>query len=176
MGRIAVVDRDNRFVRWTDRAEIHADRLIHRSVHVALFHPDGRMLIQRRHPEKTTYPDHWDIAVAGHVEEPDYTGGPDEALDEVYADVAARELHEELGITAPLQPLTHCPPEPNVHYEQARLFTATHPGPFTLQPEEVVEVRWVDAAGLDAMIADADTPTTRALGWQVGLLRDLGRW
>ncbi len=176
MGRIAVVDEHDRFLRWTDRAQIHRERLVHRSVHVTVLHPDGRMLLQRRHPDKLTYADHWDVAVAGHVEEPDYPAGPDEALDEVYAAVAAREVHEELGVHAALAFDSHSPPVPGVHYEQARHFFATHTGPFTLQPEEVAQVRWVTPEQLDAMIADPDTRVTRSLTWRVRLLKRAGRW
>ena len=170
MGRIAVVDDQDRFVRWADRAEIHEHQLIHRSIHVTVVHPDGRILVQRRHPDKITYPDHWDVAVAGHVEEPDYPGGPDEALDRVYAEVAARELLEELGVSATLQLDGHSAPVAGVHYEQARHFIAIHPGPFTPQPEEVAEVRWVTPSQLRAMIADPAVPVTRTLAWRARAL------
>lgn len=176
MGRIAVVDANDHFVRWATRAEVHEQHLVHRSIHVTVLHPDGRMLLQRRHPDKITYPDHWDVAVAGHVEEQDYPAGPDEALDQVYADVATRELHEELGIHAQLQPDSHSPPVAGVHYEQTRHFFAVHPGPFTLQPEEVVEIRWVTPAQLAAMLDDPATHTTRTLAWRARLLLRAGRW
>lgn len=176
MGRIAVVDADNRFVRWSDREEVHTHHLWHRSVQVVLLHPDGRMLLQQRHPDKRTWPGHWDMAVAGHVEEEDYPAGPDDALDRVYAEVAAREVREELGVEPALEMLGHCPPEPGVHYEQARLFRAVHPGPFVLQPEEVAAVQWVDPERLDRMLADPAVPTTWMLAWQVARLRALGAW
>src|SRR4029079_1348530 len=69
MSRVAVVAEADRFVRWTDKAEIHRDKLLHRSIHIMIMDSDGRMVIQRRHPEKLTWPDSWDIAVSGHVEE-----------------------------------------------------------------------------------------------------------
>ncbi|MEL6180862.1 MAG: NUDIX domain-containing protein, partial [Myxococcota bacterium] len=83
-GRIAVVDTKNRFVCWTDRATIHAERLPHRSVHIAVFDRKGRLIIQKRDRYKDTYPGHWDSSCAGHVEESDYPGGPNDQLDEVY--------------------------------------------------------------------------------------------
>lgn len=94
---IAIVDRDNRFLRWSDRDEVHRDRRPHRSVQILVFDSAGRLWIQRRHPDKQTCPSFWDVSASGHVEASDYLGGPDERLDEVYRGVAARELAEELG-------------------------------------------------------------------------------
>lgn len=174
--RIAVVDDHNRFVRWEPRAVIHRDHLPHRSVHVMVFDPAGRLLVQRRHPQKLTYPNHWDSAVAGHVEEADYPAGFDDDLEQVYASVAARELEEELGVTAPLRPLGAFTPEPGVHYEHFRLFAAEHPGPFTLQPEEVVETRWVTRAELDDLHAVTGAPLTHLLVYLVGWLGERRLW
>ena len=89
-GRIAVVDGANRFVRWEDRRTMHDEQLVHRSAHVVLFDTAGRLLVQRRHRDKQTYPLHWDVSCAGHVEESDYTAGPDDELDAVYEAVAHR--------------------------------------------------------------------------------------
>ncbi len=174
-GRIAVVDAADRFVRWTDRATIHRERLIHRSIHVLVFDPVGRLVIQRRHRSKDTCPRHWDSSCAGHVEESDYLAGPDDDLDAVYRAVAGRELLEELGIEVPLEELAHLAPYPGVHYEQLRLFRATSDGPFTLQPEEVEEVARVTPEELAARAraGEAITPTLHHLGrW----LRRRGLW
>lgn len=157
--RIAVVDMDNRFLRWEDRREVHRLRLFHRSIHVLVFDTRGRMLIQRRSREKLTFPSTWDCACSGHVEEPDYPAGPDERLDEVYAHCAARELKEELGISARLEDLGRFAPDGD-HYEQIALYRATHDGPYVLQVEEVDEVRAVTAEELRAM-KEPVTPTLR---------------
>lgn len=168
-GRIAVVDDANRFVRWEDRRVIHEQHLVHRSVHVMIMDGYGRLLIQRRHATKQTYPRYWDISVAGHVEESDYLGGPDDRLDEVYATVAAREVQEELGVSPALTYVAPFKPEPGVHYEQIRLFRGYHDGPFTLQADEIEEVKWLDPADTAAFIASGE-PITAALGWWLGYL------
>lgn len=175
-GRIAVVDADNRFVRWEARRAVHEQRLFHRSVHVLVFGPSGSLYLQRRHASKQTYPRHWDSAVAGHVEESDYVGGPDDRLDEVYRDVALRELREELGVQAPLEPVGHFAPAAGVHYEQARVFKARHPGPFTLQADELEEARWFTPEELDALFADRSEPVTGMLVFLVEHLRLRGLW
>jgi isopentenyl-diphosphate Delta-isomerase len=163
-GRIAVVDDANRFVRWEDRRVIHEQQLVHRSVHILVFDAAGRLLIQRRHSGKQTYPRHWDVSCAGHVEETDYTAGPDDDLDAVYAAVAARELLEELGVAPALALLDRLGPEPGVHYEQIHLFRATSDGPFALQPDEVEEYRLVTRPELESLLAGSE-PMTHTLRW-----------
>lgn len=174
-GRIAVVDAQDRFVRWASRKEIHTDHLVHRSVHVLVFHHD-KLLIQRRHPEKDTYADHWDDSVAGHVEESDYASieRPDADLDALYRDVAGRELAEELGIETPLTEVGHLGPVADVHYEQMRVFTAEHAGPFTLQPDEVSAVQFVTRAELTALATTEKV--TPALLWIADWLVEQGVW
>jgi isopentenyldiphosphate isomerase len=169
--RIAVVDADNRFVRWEARRTIHELRLVHRSVHIVVFDSQGRLLVQRRHRDKQTYPLYWDTSCAGHVEESDYVAGPDDELDRVYEAVATRELHEELGIggrdrsgpEVALRRLARLPPEPGVHYEQVQLFACTSDGPFTLQADEVDEIRLVHRG-------EVPEPMTHMLRWLIGWL------
>ena len=166
-GRIAVVDAENRFVRWEARRAIHEQQLVHRSVHVLVFDAANRLLVQRRHRDKQTYPRHWDVSCAGHVEESDYLAGPDEALDAVYAAVATREVEEELGVTTAMTPLARLGPEPGVHYEWIALYLARSDGPFTLQVDEVEEVRLLARDELAALLADPAEPVTHALRYLV---------
>ncbi len=156
--RIAVVDQDNRFLRWTDRAEIHAHHLPHRSVQVAIFDSQGRLVLQQRHPDKLTYPGCWDLSCSGHVEEDDYHAGPDDDLDRVYLHVAHRELREELGIDTDLTLLAAFPPQEGVHYEHTRLYLGYHDGPFTPQPTEVAQIQAFTPEARDRL-----EPTTRSL-------------
>jgi isopentenyldiphosphate isomerase len=162
-GRIAVVDAANRFVRWEARRVIHEQRLVHRSIHVLLYDTAGRLLIQRRHAAKQTYPRYWDVSCAGHVEESDYLGGPDDRLDEVYAAVAAREVSEELGVAPALAFAGRFAPEPGVHYEHLALYRGTSDGPFTLQADEVEEHRMLARDEVSDFVAGE--PVTHALRW-----------
>jgi isopentenyldiphosphate isomerase len=174
-GRIAVVDAQNHFVRWEDRRTIHEQQLPHRSVHLFLLGPDNRLLVQRRHHAKQTFAGFLDGSVAGHVEESDYPAGPDERLDEVYREVAARELTEELGIEAPFEHVGTFAPAPGLHYEHFQLFLGRHPGPFVLQPDEVEEVRWVSPGDLEALDASGEK-ITPLLSFLAGWLQEQGRW
>lgn len=170
--RVAVVTADNRFLRWADRREVHAFALPHRSVHVLIFNDAGDLLIQRRHKDKLTFGGYWDLSCAGHVEEPDYIGGPDEMLDRVYLSVAERELNEELGVSVQLQFLGEFGPEPGVHYECLRLFSGVHNGPFVIQEDEVEEVRFVSPSAFDALCANSDNPVVPGLVWFVAWIRE----
>jgi isopentenyldiphosphate isomerase len=164
---IAVVDGDNRFVRWTTREEIHRDHLPHRSAHVLVFRSDGRLVVQRRHRRKLTWPGAWDTSVAGHVERSDYPRGPDDDLPRVYEAVARREMKEELGVSdVPLEARGVFAPVDGVHYEFVAVYRAISDGPFTMQESEVEEIAAVTLDTLDRM-----TPVTFTLAWLAKLLR-----
>jgi isopentenyl-diphosphate Delta-isomerase len=160
MGRIAVVDQQNHFLRWEERKVIHEQRLFHRSVHVLAFEGD-KMLIQQRHRDKQTYASYWDMATSGHVEEEDYNNGsPDEDVDAAYLLTAQRELKEELGVDA--QQLIFWrsdAPREGVHYEQMYLYLAQVRGPFTFQKEEVEALRTVSQAELLALFRSEEKVT-----------------
>lgn len=166
-GRIAIVDDEDRFLFWEERKAVHEQRLVHRSIHVVLFDSGGRLLLQRRHRDKQTYPGHWDLSCSGHVEESDYPGAPDEDLDRVYADVARREVLEELGVEVALTEVGRFKPTEGVHYEQIRLFRGTSDGPFTAQADEVEDLRHVTRAELAAIEPQTSTLRwfTRQLDW-----------
>jgi isopentenyl-diphosphate delta-isomerase len=163
-GRIAVVDAENHFLRWTDRAEVHLRQLLHRSIHIVLFDSQGRAILQRRDDHKLTDPGFWDLSASGHVEEDDYLSGPDDRLADVYANVAHRELSEELGVDTTLALVGAFGPELGVHYEHIQLFRGVSDGPFVLQPDEVAEIRHVTAAELAARLAGPE-PHTASLRW-----------
>lgn len=175
MSRLAVVDSENRFLRWSDRAEIHSAFLPHRSIQVLVLDSADRLIVQRRHRKKLTYPSTWDISCAGHVEEVDYLGGPDERLPEVYESVARRELEEELGISVPLERLGYCAPLEGVHYEHFDWFLARSDGPFTLQETEVEALRAIARQDWESFCRSGE-PLTQTLRYLTQRLIDLGRW
>lgn len=171
---IAVVDDRNRFLRWTDRAEVHGAHLPHRSVHVMVFDPRGALLVQQRRADKLTYPSYWDVSVAGHVELEDYPAGPDDQLDLVYEKVARRELLEELSIVAPVVEVHREGPVPGVHYEHLRLYEVVWNGTIMIQADEVQGIRWIEPKQWDK--AREGLKVTRALDHWVAWLREQGRF
>lgn len=142
--------------RWVPRSQAHREGLWHRSSHLWLVDPDrSRILLQRRHPDKQTDPHRWDIAVAGHV-----SAGqtPLEAL--------VREAFEELGLRLDPATLTFLKAtakqyvEPGfIDREWQHLFGGTWEGDLAtlvLQPEEVVDVRWMALTDYHRVVAAGD--------------------
>ncbi len=66
---------------------IHSDGYWHATAHVWVYHPSRGLLLQKRSPQKSSYPNVWDVSCAGHIsagESPEYG--------------ACRECVEELGL------------------------------------------------------------------------------
>ena len=105
----------------------------HLVVHVVVFDPTGRMLIQQRQPFKEGWPNLWDITAGGSA----LTG-------ETSAQAAQRELREELGLSLDLSGAI---PVLTIYYDNCfdDVYVVTReidPATLTLQPEEVQAVRW----------------------------------
>ena len=66
---------------------VHETGLWHRGVHVFLFTPDRRLLVQKRGQSQDTFPNRLDCSVSEHLK-----------VGETYLDGAVRGLREELGI------------------------------------------------------------------------------
>ncbi|MDF0716221.1 NUDIX domain-containing protein [Muricauda sp. 334s03] len=69
------------------KSEAHRKGLLHPTIHVWLYTPDGRVLIQQRGENKATHPLLWDVSVAGHV-----------SAGEEIVIAAVREVEEEIGL------------------------------------------------------------------------------
>ncbi|MGF6392860.1 NUDIX hydrolase [Pseudomonas plecoglossicida] len=134
---------DRELVAWVDdadqvlgalpRAELRERGLIGRCTFILLFNSAGELCVHRRTLSKALYPGYWDVAAGGMV-----------AAGEAYADSAARELAEELGITG--VSLTFHErfyfDQPDNHLWCA-VYSAVSDAPLRLQPEEVSEAKFV---------------------------------
>lgn len=69
------------------KKEAHRLGILHSSVHIWIMDEENRILLQKRHPEKDTFPNLWDISVAGHI-----------GAGESPIETAVREVAEELGL------------------------------------------------------------------------------
>jgi len=129
---VDVVDDEHRVVRQATRREMRAQRLPHRSTYVLVFDGRGALFVHLRTATKDVYPSHWDVCVGGVL-----------AAGESFDDGAARELGEELGVSAPLErlfPFTYADAVTVVH---GMVYRTTHDGPFRFQAEEVVRGEFV---------------------------------
>ena len=80
---VTIVDENNRPVGTAPRRRMRAERLIHRATYILVFDPRGRLLIQKRTPDKDIYPGYFDAAAGGVV-----------LAGETYEESAAREAKE----------------------------------------------------------------------------------
>ena len=114
-------------------------------VHVCIFSPDGKMLIQQRQPFKKGWSNLWDITVGGCA----VAGDGSRAA-------AERETREELGLSVDL---TDVRPTLTVHWEQGFddyyvLTLDVDPETLRLQHEEVQAVQWASLETILEMIED----------------------
>jgi isopentenyl-diphosphate Delta-isomerase len=67
--------------------EAHLKGLFHPTVHIWFYNSTPALLMQKRGPHKQTFPNLWDVSVAGHV-----------AAGESIIEGALREIKEEIGL------------------------------------------------------------------------------
>ena len=106
-----VVDRDDRVLRQERRSVVHAQKLLHRAVHIFLFNSRGQLLVQRRSASKDEYPLTYTSSASGHV-----------GAGESYEECAPRELQEEVGLESPLEFVVKLPASPKTAHEHTALF------------------------------------------------------
>ena len=114
-------------------------------VHVCIFHPDGRMLIQQRQPFKSGWSNFWDVTVGGSAVSGDSSRS-----------AAERETLEELGLSIDLSEVR---PTLTIHWEHGfdDYYVLTMPvdlQALRLQYEEVQKVRWATLEEILQMIGD----------------------
>ncbi len=127
----AVVDENDAVTGAAPRAEVHGNNLRHRAVHILLWNDAGELLLQKRSRWKDRHPGVWDSSAAGHV-----------GAGEDYDATAARELKEELGITAPLMEVARLAASENTGWEFIGLYRGHHNGPFNPAASEIDLVRF----------------------------------
>ena len=141
--QVAWVDETDSPLGGVSRLELRQRGLIGRGSYILLFNSAGEICVHRRTLSKALYPGYWDVAAGGMV-----------LAGESYAESAARELAEELGVAGvPLSEHAH------FFYDapQSRLwctaFSAVSDGPLRLQPEEVLEARFISIEAALAEVA-----------------------
>lgn len=131
--RIAWVDEHDRPLGGVLRSELRERHLIGRGTYILLFNSAGQLCVHRRTLSKALYPGYWDVAAGGMVLE-----------GESYAESAARELAEELGIEdAVLVEHAHFLYDAPESRLWCMAYSAVSDAPLHLQPEEVLEARFI---------------------------------
>lgn len=139
-----VVDETDRVVGVARRADVHANGLLHRAVHILVCREDGDIFLQQRSMEKDSHPGKWDSSASGHLDS-----------GEGYFAAAVRELREELGVEVEaLEEIGSLPASEATGQEFVRIYRARHEGPFTLHPSEIAGGKWISPTGIEAWIRE----------------------
>ena len=131
------------------RSLVHGNpSLIHRSVHILVVSPEGRLLLQKRSMRKDTQPGKWDTSVGGHV-----------GFGQSYEEAARREAEEELGLRPEMLSFLYPSRIRNaVESENIHTFLHISSGPFRPEPDEIDELRfWSRKEIADALGSGAFT-------------------
>lgn len=157
-----LVDLSGRVIGQATRERVHREGLLHRAVHVVVWHPDGRILLQKRSASKACCPGHWDTSVGGHVgagEEPQAA--------------AIRECGEELGIrvgATDLEPLgRHLFDGETSDPELVDSWCMAHAGPFHPDPVEVESVAWFFREEVEFLLQSGEATPHFAVQWAMVL-------
>ncbi len=139
-----VVDANDQVTGTATRAEVHAQKLTHRAVHVFVFNKRGDLLLQKRSLLKDMCPGLWDSSVSGHLD-----------AGESYEAAAVRELEEEMGITTETTPeeIARIAPGLETGWEHMRLYRIRHDGALRFPAAEVDAVMWFPLSEITAWIA-----------------------
>ena len=112
------------------------------AVHLCLFDHSGRMLLQRRNPNKDRYAGMWDVSAGGFVKS-----------NEEPLSAAMREVTEELGLSLPASDIFYLTTElfSYVLDDFFGAFVNADTLSFRLQEEEVTDIMWASEEDILSM-------------------------
>ncbi len=144
---VILVDERDREVGTEEKLEAHRLGLLHRAISVFLFHPDGRLLLQQRHPDKYHSGGLWSNTCCSHPHPGEDT-----------TEAASRRLREEMGIDCSLRPAFSFVyrvrfSDTLFEHEYDHVFTGRYAGDPQPDPQEIVSWKWVEPAELNADVA-----------------------
>jgi 16S rRNA (adenine1518-N6/adenine1519-N6)-dimethyltransferase len=121
-----VVDEQDRVIGQAPRSRVHAERWLHRAVHIFVFNTRGELLVHKRSASKDECPLLHTSSASGHL----HSG-------EAYLSAAVRELAEELGLTSPLEYLHKIAGGPETSYEHSALYRTVTDATPVFDPNEI---------------------------------------
>lgn len=150
-----VCDEHDNVIGRAPRSVVHAQRLLHRAVHIWIWDRRGRLLVHLRTASKDEYPSCYTSSASGHV-----------GSGESYEMAAHRELLEELGLSGPLKFETKLAASPETANEHTVLYSLVTDAVPTPDPQEIESLEYLTRSELTDRIANAAdriTPPFRAL-------------
>ncbi len=164
-----IVNENNEVIGTERRSVVHKSGLWHRGVHIFLFLPDRKLLVQKRGEAQDTFPGVWDCSVSEHLK-----------VGESYLDGAIRGLREELGIEQiELNPLVlfkmNYGPNDN---EICELYEGVlNDKPLTIDQQEIEQIAYYTIHELEEMTSsreDLYAPWfVQLLRWYTGIPDDM---
>ncbi|MGY5354543.1 NUDIX hydrolase [Wenyingzhuangia sp. IMCC45467] len=135
----------------------HQNGILHASVHIWFYTTDDKILIQKRKENKDTFPNLWDVSVAGHI-----------GSGETPIEAAIREVKEEIDLTVDKKELKyidffeekHHHPNGIIDYEIHHIYIAQLKidiKELTPQQEEVSDLKLIDITTLEKNYSDKNT-------------------
>ena len=142
------------------KSEAHKKGYFHASVHIWFYTQTAEILLQKRQSNKETFPDLWDVSVAGHI-----------SFGEAPLTAAKREIVEEIGLEIKPENLISLGTSTHKHvhtdyftdYELHHIYCCLLQTPIQdliLQEEEVAAVKLLS---IDQFICELDNPKTKGL-------------
>lgn len=141
--QIQIVDVHNQPICAGTKTEAWQLGLYHQIVRIILRDAQGNILLQKRGLTMEIYPNLWTDSASGHV---DYGEEPEVA--------AARELREEIGVSAPLKYVDTFLTELLIRDKKVNTFNIVYIGEWsessgvTIDKNEVSDVRWTSIGEL----------------------------
>lgn len=166
MSEIPVVNENDEIIGYKKRDDRNNEDII-RISGLWIENEKGAILIARRAVHKTRDPGKWGPAAAGTVEK-----------GETYQGNIIKEAHEEIGLVVSEDDIIHVGTflEKTEHRYFVGVFYTSLPSDtvFTLEPDEVAEVKWITWSDLEKEIED--NPQDFLLSLQKGIMQHVKQW
>lgn len=155
MELIQIVDENGNFTgQILDKDEAHDKNLLHNEIAVFVINDNKQVLLQKRSANKRFNPNKWGLC-SGHVD-----------ANESLEDAAIREIKEEIGLDVTKEDL-HKYGEKELTLRETNshiiyfyyIKTNKNANEFTIQTEELSEVKWFDIDDVINMIINKDDST-----------------
>lgn len=145
---VVLIDREDRPIGLMEKQQAHHAGLLHRAFSVFVFNSKGELLIHQRAAEKYHSPKLWTNTCCSHPRE-----------NETYEQAAHRRLKEEMGFDCAIEEKFHfiykAELEPGLfEHELDRVFTGFYEGEMDLNPEEVMDAKWISIEDLKKDMAE----------------------
>jgi isopentenyl-diphosphate delta-isomerase len=147
---LILVDEADRELGYLNKTACHQGAgVLHRAFSLLIFNDKGELLLQQRAASKRLWPLYWSNSCCSHPRR-----------FETLATAIHRRLHEELGLSCPLQFLFRFRyqaqfSEAGAEHELCSVYIGRCNGPVRINRDEVLAWRWISPEALQTELAEA---------------------